>query len=59
MGKWLTSRIFIKSAIAQKNLKLCVMTTWTISIFPKNFCCHSNRKTAKITFDPYREVVYW
>ena len=35
MGKSLTSRIFIKSVIAQKNLKLCMMITTTIRIVQK------------------------
>ena len=43
----ITSRIFIKSVIAQKNLNLCMMITTTISIVQKNFCCHSNRNNAK------------
>ena len=32
MGKPLTSKIFIKSAIDQTNLKLGVVITWIISI---------------------------
>ena len=32
MGKSVISKIFIKSAVYQKNLKLGVMIAWTISI---------------------------
>ena len=42
MGKSLAFRIFIKSAVDQKNLKLGTVITWTISIVQKNVCCHSN-----------------
>ena len=37
MGKLLTSRIFIKSAIGQTSLKLGVMITWVNSIILKTF----------------------
>ena len=35
MGKLLISKIFIKSAITQKNLKFCMMIIWTMRLFKK------------------------
>ena len=43
MGKSLISKIFIKSVIYWKNLKLGVVIAWTISIVQKKFHCHSNK----------------
>ena len=36
MGKSLSFRIFIKSAVDQKSLKLGVVIAWTTSIIQKN-----------------------
>ena len=53
MEKSLAYRIFIKSVVDQKNLKLCVVIAWTISIVQKNFCCHSNMPGGIQIFGPY------
>ena len=57
MGKSLTFRIFIKTAVNQKRLKLCMVIPWTISIV-KKVCCHSNMP-AGIQFSITQLVYMW
>ena len=45
-------RIFIKSAVDQKNVKLGVVITWVISIVQKYIRCNGNMPWGSWTFDP-------